>query len=107
MTENEALALAGTEWWKHATDQEIVGFQLFEDRLCMPFGEFHGAVERVLGRSVWTHEFATSGVGRLKDEFEGKAPPRTIQEILDLIPPEKRIVVTAPSDTPREREHGS
>ena len=94
MDRDEALALAGTEWWKHATDDEIVGFQLYEEVLCMGFREFHGAVERVLGRPVYTHEFATGAVEQLKAEYEGKAEPRTMKDIIDLIPPEKRIVVT-------------
>lgn len=58
MTREEAITLAGSGWWKTKTASEIVKFQLFEDRLCCPFSEFHKAVEEVFGRPVFTHEFA-------------------------------------------------
>ncbi len=70
MTEQEAIAKGDTGWWKTATADEIVRFQLFEERLCMPFGDFHSAVEASLGHPVWTHEFASPG--HLKDEFLAK-----------------------------------
>ena len=50
------------------TAEEIVAFQLYEERLCMPFPLFHKAVEEALGRPVYTHEFA--GVENLRQEFE-------------------------------------
>lgn len=58
MTKDEAFKKFETKWWEKAGAQEIVEFQLFEDRLCMPFDLFQAAVEKVLGRPVWTHEFA-------------------------------------------------
>ena len=45
-----------------------MAFQLYEERLCMPFPLFHKAVEEALGRPVYTHEFA--GVENLRQEFE-------------------------------------
>ena len=58
MTREEAIAKYETGWWKDSTDKEIVDFQLFESRLCMPFDRYQEAVEKVLGRPVFTHEFA-------------------------------------------------
>lgn len=58
MTREEAIAKWETGWWETATDAQIVEFQLYEERLCMPFARFHAAVEAVLGRSIFTHEFA-------------------------------------------------
>lgn len=68
-----------------------MAFQLYEDLLCMPFDAFHGAVQRVLGRPVWSHEFCTAGTKQLRAEFEGKAEPATLEQIMALIPPEKRV----------------
>ena len=96
MTRDEALALYGLEWWVSASNEEIVGFQLYEPLLCMPFGKYHEAVEKVLGRSVWTHGFAF--IDGLKAEFEGKAEPRTMEQIIALLPSEKTIIVELPSD---------
>jgi hypothetical protein len=70
MTREEAIAKAESNWWKDATPYEIVKFQLFEDKLCMDFGDFHQAVEAVLSHGVWSHEFATPQ--HLKDEFTQK-----------------------------------
>lgn len=67
LKKDEAIRLSELKWWEERTPQEIVDFQLYEDRLCMPFHEFHGAVEAVLGRPVWTHEFAVKG--RLTAEY--------------------------------------
>ena len=49
---------------------EIVKFQLFEPKMCMPFSVFQKAVEDVLGRPVYTHEFADSD--KLITEFKQK-----------------------------------
>lgn len=99
MTQDQAIALAESKWWENATSHEIVGFQLFENQLCMDFSAFHKAVEEVLGRPVFTHEFASSWNEQLKKEFLGEAKPRTLQDILDLIPEEKRIIVRFTEDS--------
>lgn len=58
MTREEAVKLADSKWYETKTAEEIVDFQLYEERLCMPFPLFHKAVEEALGRPVFTHEFA-------------------------------------------------
>lgn len=60
MNKEQAIKLAESGWWKELSADVITSFQLFEERLCMPFGDFHGAVEKSLARPVWTHEFAYS-----------------------------------------------
>ena len=60
--------MAESKWYETQTAEEIVAFQLYEERLCMPFPLFHKAVEEALGRPVYTHEFA--GVESLRQEFE-------------------------------------
>lgn len=91
MTKEQAIALAKSKWWEGKSAHDIVMVQLFEPLLCMPFGDFHKAVEEALGRPVWTHEFAF--VDTLKAEFLGDRPVPTMQEILDLIPADKRIIL--------------
>ena len=77
--------------WKDWTDEEIVKIQLFQDKLCLPFEKFRQSVESVLKRPVWTHEFATPK--SLIDEYQRERPAPTFEEILALIPEEKRIII--------------
>lgn len=67
LTEDEAIQIASIRWYEAKTPREIVDFQLFEPLLCMPFAQFHKAVEAALGRPVWTHEFAYT---RLMEEYK-------------------------------------
>ena len=94
MTQKEAIALAKTEFWKGMTYRELATFQLFEEKICMPFDVFHEATEKSLGRPVWTHEFASPG--RLRKELLGESPAPSMKEIIELIPADKRIVVVVP-----------
>lgn len=73
MEKIEALRLYNSGWWEDKTAQEIVAFQLYESRLCLPFDVFHKSIEEALGRSVWTHEFADQKT--LQTEFEGNRGP--------------------------------
>lgn len=88
----KAIALYNSEWWKCKTHREIAEFQLFTAELSMPFVVFHEALEKSLGRSVWTHEIGMNYEG-LAQEFLGEKPAPTMDEILNLIPVEKRIVI--------------
>lgn len=98
-TRAQALALASTNWWEHATDREIAEFQLNEPLLCMPFDRFHEAVEKALGRPVFTHEFAFGG---LLEELNGERPPRTFEDVLALLPAEKLLIVRTARDAEPE-----
>ena len=91
MKEKEAKALCDSEFWKDLSVHDRVKFQLFEERLCMPFDVFHQAVEETLERSVWTHEFATPE--HLRAEFLGEASAPTFEEILALIPTDKQYLL--------------
>ncbi|MBA7495387.1 hypothetical protein ES702_05969 [subsurface metagenome] len=91
MTKKQALKLYEAKFWEKLTYRERAEFQLFTNRLCMPFHIFHKALEETLGRGVYTHEFAYSG--HLKQEFLGKRQPPTLDEILNLIPKDKRIII--------------
>jgi len=92
MTEKQAIAFAKSEFWKDMSYRQIAEFQICEEKLCMPFSIFHEAVEKTIGRPVFTHEFGLNYWG-LKDEiFKNKVAP-TLEEIINLIPEEKRIVL--------------
>lgn len=92
---DKAIALAESKWWEGKTHREIAKFQLFTNELSMPFDVFHEALEKALGRPVWTHELGMNYNG-ICMEFLGEADAPTMQEILDLIPENKRIVIQAP-----------
>jgi hypothetical protein len=84
--------LSKTKFWEKMTKKQIAMFQLFEPKLCMPFDIFHEAIESVLGRPVFTHEFGLNYEG-LKSEILGKKSAPSMEEIINLIPEEKRILV--------------
>ena len=94
MTREEAVVKQSTEWWKTATAEEIMEFQINEERLCCPWAVFQDAVEECLGRPVWTHEFAkpenliAEKAG--KREFEG--PIESLVNVLADIRPKKNYL---------------
>lgn len=97
MTEETAIELYDSGFWEEMTFYDRARFQLFESRLCMPFDVFQEAVEAALGRSVFTHEFASQD--SLQKELLGESPAPTFEQILDLIPEEKRIILVASKET--------
>ncbi len=89
----KAIELAETEWWKRpgVTPQQVFEFTMQTVELCCDFHAFHQAAEKALGRSVWTHEFAH--LEGLWGEYLGERKAPTMQEIIDMIPEAKRILV--------------
>ena len=102
LTKEQALKIYNSGAWKTWSDEQIVRLQLYQDRLCVDFGRFHEAVEKVLGRGVWTHEFAFPQ--SLRDEYEQKKPAPTFEEIFGLLPPEKTILVIASESSKKKSE---
>lgn len=92
ITKEQAIELAESGWWKDMDARDVATVQLFEPLLCMPFDEFHSAVEKALGRPVFTHEFGLNMDG-LRAELMGDKPAPTLQEILELFPADKRVIV--------------
>ncbi len=90
--EQAAIALCESGWWKEKTAREIAEFQMHTVELCLPFGEFHQAIQSVLGRPVFTHEFGLDFDGLLSELMGDRSAP-SLEQILALIPAEKRIVV--------------
>lgn len=94
MTKDQAIKLAESGFWKTMTHRQIAEFQMMEPLLCMPFDVFHEAIEKTLGRDVYTAEFSMNYEG-LKDElFKGKPAP-SLADIINMIPEEKRPIVLA------------
>lgn len=94
LTTEQAIEFCESRAWEHMSEREIAEFQMEQKCLCMPFNVFHGAIESVLGRPVFTHEFGLNYDGLRAELFDGKEPP-TLQEIIELIPEEKRIIIAA------------
>lgn len=94
MTKNEAMALYESKFWEQMSFRDRAMFQMFEDLLCMPFDVFHEAIEKALGRPVFTHEFGLNREG-LRRELLGESPAPTMGDIIALIPKSKRIVLSA------------
>jgi hypothetical protein len=106
LTREQAIELSETGFWETMSFRDRAMFQMFEERLCMPFDVFHEAVEKSLGRPVFTHEF---GLARedLEKELLGERAAPTFAEVLALIPAGKLIVVAtspSPTGTPQENE---
>lgn len=97
LTKDEAIEFSQSEKWKDWPDKALVGFQLFQKKLCVPFSVFHAAIERVLDRPVWTHEFGLNYDG-IVAEYLGKAPKPSFEDIMNLIPEEKRIIISVGND---------
>ena len=91
LTKEQASKLAKSKVWENWTDEEIVRFQLFQDLLCVDWSRFHEAISKVLDRDVYTHEFASKD--SLIKEYLGVKEPPTFEEIMNLIPEGKRIII--------------
>lgn len=92
LSEEEAINIAKSGVWKTWTKEKIAWFQIHQDRLCIPFNVFQDAVSYVLDRPVWTHEFGLNRDGLIA-EMEGKISKPTLDDIVNLIPKDKRILI--------------
>ena len=66
-TRKQAIEFYNSKEWENWTDEQIVRLQLFQPKLCVPFGRFHKAMETVLDRPIYTSEFAWAD--ELKKEY--------------------------------------
>jgi len=89
----KAWRLAKTEWWKESTPREIVEFQLRTQELCVPIPDLLDALQKTFGRPVLLHELSSSNSTALLDEFYGDKEAPVWQEIINLLPEERRIIV--------------
>jgi hypothetical protein len=89
LTKEQAIALAETGFWKELSQREIAEFQMSNKLLCMPYNVFHEAIEKTLGRTVYTHEFGLNRQGIYDELFNGKPAP-SLEDIINMIPEDKR-----------------
>ena len=97
LSKEKAIELFNSKIWEDWTYEQKAKFQLWQEKLCMPFNVFHEAVEKSLGRPVYTHEFGLNMDG-IKSEFLHERPEPMFDEILSLIPKEKLIVIKMERD---------
>lgn len=98
MTAEQAVEMAKSQWWEGMAAADVVSVQLYEEKLCMDFSAFHAAVEEVLGRPVWTHEFAWPA--KLRAEFEGRVPRASFADVMAKLPPGVPVVVVVAEEAP-------
>lgn len=91
LTKEEAIKFIESDVWKEWDAEQIVKFQLFQDRICLPFDLYHKSLQEVLKRPVYTHEIGCRDW--LINEYLKKKKAPTFEEIINLIPKEKRIVI--------------
>ena len=91
LTREQAIAFCDNKLYEGMTSRQIAEFQMEQDLLCMPFDVFHKAMEEILGRPVFTHEFAFRD--SLRKELLGEKPSPTFEEIVNLIPEQKRVLI--------------
>lgn len=94
ISKDEAMAIYAKGELAAKPAHEIVKWQLFCERLCVPFDVFHKALTDTLGRDVWTHELADRD--QLVDEYLGLKDAPTMAEIIDQIPahiPVMKVVI--------------
>lgn len=94
LSKEQAILFSESQIWDDWSHDEIVKLQLFQDKLCVPFSKFHEAIEKVLDRPVYTHEFGLNYNGIVK-EYLGEKEKPTFEEIINLIPEKKRIIFKA------------
>ena len=92
LTKKQAQEIGKSRVWETWSDEEIVKVQLFQDRHCVGLSKFSAALSAILGRPVLMHEIAYNRDG-LQNEYLKKAPAPTLNEIINLIPKKRRILV--------------
>lgn len=88
----EAIDFYNSNIWQDWGDKQIFEVAFFQKKLCVPFSKLHKATEAALNRKVYSHEFANPD--NLAKEYFGTLPAPTLKQIIDLIPEEKRLIIT-------------
>ena len=92
LTKDQAIDFSKKEACKYLSFRKRAELQMTQDRLCMPFDVFHEAIEKTLGRPVYTHEFGLNVDGLKNELFNGAEPP-SFEDIMNLIPKNKRVIL--------------
>lgn len=59
LNQKQAIYIAENNLTRSFTAMQKARLQLNQTLLCMEFSNFHGALEKVVGFPVWTHQFAS------------------------------------------------
>jgi hypothetical protein len=97
LTREEAITFATERRWESMSPTERAVFQLRQDALCMDFAVFHESITELLGRPVYTHEFAKPDL--LWDEYLGKTPKPDLAAILAKLPAHLSATVVVVGDS--------
>jgi len=68
--------------------------ELLFGALEIPVRMVHERIEELVGRPVFTHEMGLNSDGLIQEARNRQHP--SLREVVDLIPPEKRIIVITP-----------
>jgi hypothetical protein len=101
LTKEQAIAFFDAKKWESMSLRDRAFFQMEQNLLCMPFDKFHEAMEHVLCRPVWTHEFGLNRDG-LMAEMTKDRPAPTFDDILALLPADKTVLVVELPEAPKE-----
>ncbi len=92
LTYEQAVAMCRSRWWEGLDPRTAVLRQMSESYFIMPWMTLHEMLSKALDRPVFSHEILNLR-GSLRKELLGDKPAPTIEEILALIPAERRILV--------------
>ena len=81
MSREEAIEFCELGAWKNWSPEEIVRFQIDQDKLCVPLDAYFEALQQTTGRRVMTHELSLNAEG-IKDEMNGIGEPPNHEEML-------------------------
>jgi len=90
-TKKQAIAFHDSYLWKDMEMNQLAILQMYQNKLCVPFDKFHEAMQKLLGRPVFTHEFAFRD--NLIREMVGLKRKSNFEKIINLIPREKLILI--------------
>ena len=91
LTKKQAQYLNDVGAWWDWTDEQVVRFQLFQKKLAMPSYRFHEALEVVLKRGIYLREYSQRD--KLCEEYLQSNTMPTFQEIIQMIPEDKRFII--------------
>ena len=79
----EAKAKYREAWWESDNPETLFLGQIQEEVLILGFNELRSATKKVLGRPVYTHEFAEPE--ELLDEFYKERSKATLEDVQDKL----------------------
>jgi len=74
-------------------DERVAELKSIGGPIEVPFDLMHGRIEALVGRPVFRHEMGTTGWPNLLREARWDGDRASLEEIIELIPAEKRVVI--------------